>query len=175
MAVNPPTATQILLWTGINQYITGVSSTQLATDLKTLIPDGVVEAALAVGEDVWDSSSLTARQKAALTRAAGFRTARLYLQQPYVQKVTGTHEPHEFEESSDIAAVKAELLQEAERLESLATAGIEAVVEPSAFALPAFSSGTFDYSTDSGDRSPSERLDLQDERDDISELDTDNG
>lgn len=170
-STSTPTGAEVVTRTGLNRYITGLSNDS-ALELwleSDIIPDAEAEAALAVGESVYDSANLSARQARGLAGAVCWRAAALALLSPALQKVTGTQEPLLMEDAGDITDLVDWLAAKARRLESAVVSGRETTP----FALPAASSSTF-TPTDS-DRTPADKYALLDERDNISADDTVNG
>lgn len=166
-----PSSFEVVSRTGLSELITGATEQAFLEELESLIPSARAECVLAVGRARF-TGTLEDEEALLLADAICFRTAARALNVPWLQKVTGTHEPLLMEEAADIAAVREGFRAEAERLEGLATSGVE-TSEDRPFARPSIGSGTFTRS--SSDRSPSERNALVDERDDISSFDTDAG
>lgn len=175
-AVNVPSADAVVAITGLSELVTGASESDFLLALGPLITSAEAECAIAVGEAYFDRTDHTARKAALLGDAVAFRAARRALNVPWLQKVTGTHEPLLMEDASQIGSVRDDLLAEAERLEGLAVAGIEtggSAGDRRPFGLPAVACSTFTPRT--SDRTPLDRLRLTDETDNISSFDTEHG
>jgi len=88
-----PTASQIQDWTGINTYILDLTSQELSDRLTALVALAEAEAAIEVGESVFDGTGFTARQVTLLQMLVAYRTAVKFLLLPELQVATGSHEP----------------------------------------------------------------------------------
>lgn len=165
--VEQPSASLVVTWTGLNRLITGATEAAFLAALEEQITTAADATALAVGETAYDGT-WTERKARHLARAVAFRAAELALDVPWLQYATGTQEPLLMDPEM-LETVKAHMLARAESFESLVTSG----TEQSTFALPAVGASTFSVS--SSDRTPSERLALIDERDNVSSSDVDNG
>jgi hypothetical protein len=169
-SVTPVTAENVRDWTGISTLITGEASiAALDAVLAAHIGTAEAEVALAVGESAYDGSSWTARQVTLLQRAVAYGAAYYFLQEPYLRKVVGSHEPLLSQDAEAIAAVKAEIAAMANSLMTRLQSGQSG----SSYRVPSFEASTFEV-TDS-DRTALDRLVLLDERDDIVGADVDNG
>lgn len=163
-----PTADQIIK-TGLNQYIQGHTEAEFQEWLESLVQDAEDECALEVTESAFDATTWTARQARQLTRAVSYYTAAIALVSPELEKVTGTQAPVVMEDAEDIADVAERMRRRGKSLLGLVKAGVSE--EP--VALPSVGASTFDVTTD--DRTPSEKNQLQDERDDVGAWNTDEG
>lgn len=166
-----PTAADIMAATGLNRYLSAYDEEEFGEWLATLVQDGEDEAALEVGESAFDAATWTERQARTLARAVCYYTAAVALTHPELQKVTGTHEPLLMEDAAEIAEVQDRLRARGESLLNLVESGASTGTDDEPFALPSISSSTFDVTGD--ERTPSEKLALQDERDDRPAWDTD--
>lgn len=165
--VEQPSASLVVTWTGLNRLITGATEAAFLAALEEQITTAADATALAVGETAYDGT-WTERKARHLARAIAFRAAALSLNVAWLQYATGTQEPLLMDPDS-IEAARASFQADAESFESLVTSG----TEQSTFALPAVGASTFSVS--SSDRTPSERLALIDERDNVSASDVENG
>lgn len=162
-----PSTEEILALTGINTGIEDLTGTELAERLAEVRPWAETKTALSVSASIFSSTSLTAYEASALEASVALRTAAFYLRAAATRKVTGTHEPTLQEEAEAMRAQADAFEEQAEAYERYAQGLQEETDTP--FARPSVSSSTF-VLTDL-DRLPSERLQLMDEREDLSSAD----
>lgn len=160
--VTPPVAAEAVQWTGLNQYIMRTSQEAFLAWLGSLVPDATDEVATIVGEDLFDGNGWTRRKARMLSRAIAYYTAAAALVSPELQRVTGTHSPLTMDDAESIAAAQDRLRALGKRLINQVTADEDS---SGGFAAPVASSSTFTGSP--GDRPPSARNELLDERDDV--------
>jgi len=166
-----PLPSEVVQKTKLSQLIDGVSSLEFLRALKDKISDAEAETAVAVGESRFDGDGWTARQVLLLRSAICYRTAASCLDGAWLQFATGTQEPLLMDPDA-IESARLQFHSEAERLEGLATSGIESTPKRP-FSKP--SAGASTFTVGSSDRRPSARNVLTDERDDVSASDTENG
>ena len=167
-AYSPPTPDEILEYSGFNIAIEGITLTALKARLQAMRIKAESRASLIVGEGVF-RGTLTEDQAEALREAVSLLTMVRYLRRAQVLKLTGTQEPVLFEDSEEFREKIAELKEEAAEALALAGTGTAATTHR----LPSFGASTF--TAGSTDRTPLERLELFDERDDISYFDLEDG
>jgi len=170
-SVNTPTGSEVRVLTGFNTYIRGDASNNALDSWlsSSIIPRAVNRVKLKVGEATYALATHTEAQADAIATAIAWVAAAMALISPELQKVTGSHSPLLMESAEDIRDARDALMDEADDWIGLATAG----TENRPVRKPRFRSSTFTVSTT--DRTPGERLDLQDEMDDVSAWDVDNG
>ncbi len=168
-SVTPPTAADVIRYCGLSRYVTGESQTAFETRLASFITDAINVVALRVGEASYDGSSWTARQAAVLAQAVAYQAGAYFLLAPEVRKLLGVQEPLLMEDADAIDSAAERLETRTREMVSHVTAGTELVP----FAMPAVSSSTF--TVGKTDRTPTEKYELTDERDDLSADDTEHG
>lgn len=151
---------------------TQLTDTQLETALAAKVTDGEDEVFSRIGVGYETDSSLTDRQVRILKRAVSLRTSGIWLWEMLTDKTSGVYEPVLMGDPDDLRALLDLNDTKATELEAL-FAGAGTAVNTKPFALPAVGAST--YTRTSGDRSPSERIALIDQRDNISSDDLDNG
>ncbi|MGV3721984.1 MAG: hypothetical protein ACO1SX_13815 [Actinomycetota bacterium] len=171
-SVETPTAEEIIADTGISELATGATTAEWESAVGALIPKCEAECIAAVTS--FAGSDWTAAEAELLKQAWMHRTAARMLRIPMLRKVLGTHEPLLVEDAESIQALREQELDEAQRLEGLATAGIESSESKNTtFAYPAVGSSTFTRTSDS--RTVWERNQLTDERDGVASDDVESG
>lgn len=147
-----------------------LTDTELETELAAKVTDGADEVFSRIGVAYETDTTLTERQVRLLQRAVSLRTAGIWLWEMLTDKVSGTYEPVLMAEPDDIRTLLDLNDTKATELESL-FAGAGTAVNTKPFALPSVSAST--YTRTSSDRSPSERIDAIDQRDDLATDDED--
>lgn len=173
MAVESPTADEIVSWTGLTQFVRGEDSAAFGEWLETLVPVAAAEVAVivdaAAGDGTFDGD-WSDRKTLLLRQAIAYYTAAAALVDPQLKVATGTNEPYIIEDSEAIAAVAERLRARGDDLAGLVTSGRKAT--PAAF-RSRFRSSTFEGSA--ADRTPIDRNRLFDETDNVPSWDTVNG
>ena len=157
--------------TGFNTYITS-EETDGSLDAwleGSIIPKAELRVRLKAGEAAYAGSDWTEAQASAMEAAVCYYAAAMALLSPELQKATGSHSPLLMEDAEEIAALRDRLVGEAEEWIALATSGHDTAP----FSLPSIGASTF--TPTQGDRTPLQKLDLLDERDNISANDTARG
>lgn len=170
--VSAPDASEVVAETGLSELIQGTSNATFLAQLTKKIMVAEAETAVAIGEARYDGDGWTLRKALLLKKAVAYRTAAACLNVAWLQYATGTQEPLLMDPDS-LNETRQLFTEEAQRLEELATAETETSTAETPFAMPSFGASTFTVTT--GDRSPSQRNALGDERDDISASDTERG
>jgi hypothetical protein len=163
-----PSAATVRAYTGLNGTMFGLSTGDLDTEIGSRLTDGEDDVFLRIGEN-YRTDTLSAAQVRALQRAVAHRTAALMLFAVLTQRTTGTHAPHLMEDPEEIQELMQANEREAGKQESLLKgAATKADIRPRSKLAAAAST----FSVGSTDRTPSERSELLDERDDRSAWDT---
>lgn len=169
-----PTGEQILDWTGLNTYIRDDAAPSFASWLESLLENAEAEVAVAVGEDEFDGSDWTDRRAKLLTLAVAYYVAAAALVSSEVTRVTGTYEPYNIDDPTEIAETAERLRALGREKLGIATQGTGApATTERPFARPSARSSTFAGAPEG--RTPAERNALLDERDGIGSWDTVNG
>ena len=166
-----PTGATIRAYTRLQGAAYGLTDVELEAALLARVGDGEDDVFSRIGVG-YETGSYTARQIRHLTRAISFRTASVFLWELYLDRVGGTIEPLLIADPDEILRTREACDLRATEQEALLR-GAGEVVNTKPFAKPSIDSGTFTIL--STDRAPSERGQLQDERDDVSAWDEDNG
>jgi hypothetical protein len=157
--------------TGLNGAMFGLSDAELDVRLKralTLAEDDVFGR---VGQN-YRTATLDAYKVRHLQRAVAHRAFALWFDQIITQRATGTHPPLLIDDPETLTALLVRHEEMGDTQESLVIGG-SPETRPGRYARPAVSASTFTVVP--GDRTPSERLDLITETDDISVFDLNAG
>lgn len=161
----------VLQETGLRRESLALAWPEVERLLMQLLTDAMDEHRLDAEIDGLYTGTRTAAQERLLARAERCRAASLLLGRPAVLRALGDHPPLLMEDSADLTALADRLAAEADALVRKVAAGSATETVP--FALPRVGAGTFTFT--SADRTPADRMALQDESDGISAWDTDNG